>query len=285
MRYFGFEAGSRAGLSTELFFDDYKKHIDSEDVLVLSDKDKMYSKVAENFPYIERLQDERALLVLSAQDIIFPCDELTRQSNPRVTEVAAKNSFSKVEPLFFNKKEMNRFLSSKAAGLKIPRTFFADEIFIRPNKMSAGSKGCCELNDMCVSEHVNIKSEYVIDCLKGRDELQIFPRQVVLKNGYDKYIKLLPDTSRIGNAVHEFILSVADCKLFDGIFHIQVAENDNGDFYYIEASKRISGTSIVNLARGFNPFFFLYGTRRTRDEQGFEENQWYRFEDFIYGKV
>lgn len=284
MRYFGFEAGSRAGLSTELFFADYKRCVSSGDVLILSDKDRMYSRTDSNYPFVERLCDDKALLMLTAKDRVFPCDELTRQNNTRVAEIAANDNISKVEPLFFDKREMNRYLSRKAKGLKIPKTFFTNDIFVKPNTMSAGSKGCYEMSGMCISERINIKNEYVVDCLKGRDLLEIFPRQVVLKNGYDKYIKLLPTASRIGDAVNEFIQSVADCKLFDGIFHLQVAESDNGDFYYIEASKRISGTSIVNLTRGFNPFFFLSGKKKL-EEGLFEENQWYRFEDFIYGKV
>lgn len=244
----------------------------------------MYSRVTSSYPFIKRLQDEEAILALTAKDRIFPCDELTRQSNAIVADIAAIDNVSSVEPHFYDKRMMNTYLDDRAKGLKIPKTFPIENVFVKPNAMSAGSKGCYPMNDMCVSERINIKNEYVIDCLKGEEQLQVFPRQVVLKNGYDKYIKLLPVASKIGDAVFEFILSIAECKLFNGIFHLQVAENNNGDFYYIEASKRISGTSIANLTRGFNPFFFLNGLRRPSEDR-FKENQWYRFEDFIYGKV
>ena len=70
--------------------------------------------------------------------------------------------------------------------------------------------------------------------------------------------------------------------LVTGIFHIQLIENPAGEIYFVEYSKRISGTSIVNLFRGYNPFDSFAGVETPRFKGGFaEENVWYRYEDFI----
>jgi len=284
MRYFGFEAGSRAGLSTELFFADYKKHVSSDDSLKLSDKDFFYSKVKSPYSFVERCTDKQAMREITANDCIFPCDELTRQSNRQIGEIASGKMYSNIDRMFYDKRKVNSLLSSIAKGLLIPKTFQVEEVFVKPNSMSAGSKGCKRKCGLCVSEYIHIKKEYVVDCLKWNSVISIFPRQVILKNGYDKYIKLIPAASNVGDKTIEFIESVDGYGLFDGIFHIQVAEDYQGRLFYIEASKRISGSSIVNLERGYNPFFSINRKKREA-EQKFEELQWYRFEDFIYGKV
>lgn len=280
MRYFGFESGSRAGLSTELFFEDYRSNVQCNDTLLLADIDENYLKVVPTHPFVKRISDSEAKQVINEKDFVFPCDELTRQSDLKIGQIASLHSASSVERVFYNKIEMNTILSQLAKGLKIPKTFCADSVFVKPNVMSAGSKGCRKEEKMCVSEYIDIKNEYVVDCLKGKETINIFPRQVILKNGYDKYVRLIPAKSNIGYKVVEFIQSVKGCGLFDGIFHVQIAEDYDGNFYYIEASKRISGSSIVNLTRGFNPFFFINGIKRG-GESRFKELEWYRFEDFI----
>ena len=67
-----------------------------------------------------------------------------------------------------------------------------------------------------------------------------------------------------------------------GIFHIQLIEDPAGQIFFVEYSKRISGTSIVNLFRGYNPFDALTGVQTPVCKGDFaKEDVWYRYEDFM----
>lgn len=93
----------------------------------------------------------------------------------------------------------------------------------------------------------------------------------------------MPPTSRIANEVRKFVECVSSqVELFSpGVFHLQIAEDTNGDLFYIEASRRISGTSIVNLANGFNPFCFMNGVKADTFVHRFDDGEWFRYEDFV----
>lgn len=277
MRYFAFEAGSRAGFSTEKFFHAYKRQVASEDTLVLVDADPVFTLLPTE-ACLSRITEDVAMRIITKDDLVFPCDELTRQGN-RIVKGIVSNHVSCVEDWFYNKRAVNKRLSEKACAIKIPTTFQCEDLFIKPNTKSAGSKGCYSASNLCISEHINIRHEYVVDCLEKDGELKVFPREVILRNGYDKYVKLLPISGKLALQVHEFVKSV-NSPLFSGIFHLQIAENECGELYYIESSKRISGSSVVNLHRGFNPFCFINGID-AKDENLHLEDKWYRFEDLI----
>lgn len=151
--------------------------------------------------------------------------------------------------------------------------------------MSAGSRNIEFNENVCVSEKIDIQHEYVVDVLERNGEFNIFAREVVLRQGYDKFIKLLDETHKLTSAIRRFLKLVSSkikATLFKGIFHIQVAEDTNGDFYFIEASKRISGSSIVNVYNGFNPFDALENTTPfICATNPFSYNKWYRFEEMV----
>ena len=95
---------------------------------------------------------------------------------------------------------------------------------------------------------IETESEYVADVIEEDDIFVPFVREVKLRSGYDKMIKLLPETAKAVHAVKQFLSYIhheTDTALFRNIFHIQFVKDKAGDFYFIEASKRISGTSIV----------------------------------------
>lgn len=277
MRYFSFEAGSRAGFSTERFFKAYKKDCPNDDVLVMVDSDPHFTQLlSEN--YISRVSEETVFNVITKDDIVFPCDELTRQRNTILRNIC-KGTISEVEDYFFDKRKVNMLLSENAKEIKIPKTFQQEDLFIKPNTASAGSKSCYEASNLCVSERINITHEYVVDCLEKDGEYNIFPREVVLRNGYDKYVKLLPIESEFVEKIICFLQSV-ECPIFKSVFHLQLVENKKGEIYYIESSKRISGSSIVNIHRGFNPFCFINGIDAKKENLNLV-GTWYRYDDLL----
>ena len=287
MKYLVFEAGGRAGLSAELFFVNRLRRDDGNS-LVLADLDATYRRCP--CPAgVSRVGEEEALALIggNASDCaVFPADELARQSKPAVSALAARDPFVAVEPWFYNKRRMNERLALVTDGcrIRIPDTFSLEDVFMRPNTMSAGCRGVGALENICITQRVEIAHEYVIDVNWTADEPVIYAREVRIKNGYDKYLQFLGKQSRIALAVDEFVHAVRRSvpKLVTGIFHIQLIENPDGEIFFVEYSKRISGTAIVNLFRGYNPFDALAGSE-TPVYKGdcAKENVWYRYEDFI----
>lgn len=134
-----------------------------------------------------------------------------------------------------------------------------------------------------MSQIIDIRREFVADVFYDGNYINVFPREVRLRSGYDKMIRLLPPSSRISREVRKFVECVSSqVELFaPGIFHIQLVEDTNGDLFYIEASRRISGTSLVNLANGFNPFCFMNRVKTDVIVTRFEDGKWFRYEDFV----
>lgn len=287
MTYFVFEAGGRAGLSAELFFVNRVNKGDGGS-LVLADMDETY-RMCPCPPGVKRVAEAEALgMIASNPDgcTVFPADELARQGKPAVFELASRNPMVAVEHWFYSKRTMNETLAAATAGcrIKIPETFFLDDVFMRPNTMSAGCHGVGKLENTCITRRIEIAHEYVVDVNWTADEPAIYAREVRIKNGYDKYLKFLGSGSTVACAVREFIKAVKTAlpKLVTGIFHIQLIENPAGEIYFVEYSKRISGTSIVNLFRGYNPFDALDGVETPVVKGDFaREDVWYRYEDLI----
>lgn len=291
-KYLVFEAGSRAGLSAELFFRAWRKQNgwnDSEgDVLYLADTDPVYCLVPSSCSNIIRISEQKALDLLMNEEniVVFPADELTRQCNYGVMNKVRDDEYANVSELWYDKAHMNNVLSELVSldkcAIRIPLTFGLTDAFIKPNKASAGSKGIELKNGVCVSQAIEIKREYVVDVLCSETTIEAFPREVKLRAGYDKMVRLHSTNSQIAVEVWKFVECVSSkVGLFaPGIFHIQLAEDVNGDLYYIEASRRISGTSIVNLANGFNPFCFINGVEADRLVSK-EYGKWFRYEDFV----
>ena len=284
MKYVVFEAGSRAGFSAEMFFLDYLKRTGKDDILYMVD-DSLQVNEVESPINVERITHEDFIKLYDGNTVVFPADELSRQSRPTDFDAASKNSFSKVDSLYYNKKKINENLNMLTYGckIKIPKTFDLTNICIRPNTMSAGSKGIQLLDNVSITEKINIVEEYVVDVLRSDTDMKLYPRAVVLKNGYDRLIKPLEENSEIGEACKEFILEACpkNTGLFSNVFHLQLAKDDKGGLYYIESSKRISGTSIVNIFRGMNPFDFINGEKLEERNSPFLYGKWYRYEDFL----
>ena len=263
MKYLVFEAGGRAGLSAELFFVNRVRQDDGNS-LVLADMDDHY-RLCPSPAGVCRVGEEEALamIVSDADDCtVFPADELARQSKPAVFELAERNPVVAVEPWFFSKRLMNERLAAATDGcaIRIPETFSLDDVFMRPNTMSAGSHGVGRLENICITRRVEIAHEYVVDVNWVGAEPAVYAREVRIKNGYDKYLQFLGRESRVARAVDEFVRALRKSipKLVIGIFHIQLIENPAGEINFVEYSKRISGTSDqrnpINL---FLPFHFL----------------------------
>ena len=150
--------------------------------------------------------------------------------------------------------------------------------------MSAGSHGVGRLENTCITRRVEIAHEYVVDVNWTAEEPVIYAREVKIKNGYDKYLKFLGSGSKVARAVDEFVRAIrAKAPLMvTGIFHIQLIEDPAGQIFFVEYSKRISGTSIVNLFRGYNPFDALTGVQTPVFTGDFAKvDVWYRYEDFM----
>ena len=287
MKYLVFEAGGRAGLSTELFFVNRVSKDDGSS-LVLADMDAYYMQCPCPAA-VSRVTEAEALAMID-KDVsdctVFPADELARQGKPAVFALAARNPLVAVEPWFFSKRRMNERLAEITAGclIKIPETFSLDDVFMRPNTMSAGSHGVGRLENTCITRRVEIAHEYVVDVNWVGAEPVIYAREVRIKNGYDKYLKFIGKESRIAKAVNEFVhaIKASEPLLVTGIFHIQLIENPAGEIFFVEYSKRISGTSAVNLFRGYNPFDAFAGVQTPVFKGDFaREDVWYRYEDFI----
>lgn len=292
-KYIVFEAGSRAGLSAELFFRAWRKQNGWDDgngdVLYLADSDQTYCSVPSESDNIIRISEQEAVnLIQSGEDVVvFPGDELTRQLNPVVRNAVQDDDYARVSSLWYDKAHVNNVLAELVSidqcKIRIPLTFGLTDAFIKPNKASAGSKGLELKGDVCVSQIIDIRREFVADVLYDGNYVNVFPREVKLRSGYDKMIRLLPPLSRISKEVRKFVECVSSqVELFaPGIFHIQLAEDTNGDLFYIEASRRISGTSLVNLANGFNPFCFMNRVKTDVIVTRFEDGKWFRYEDFV----
>lgn len=287
MKYLVFEAGGRAGLSAELFFANRIRKDDGNS-LVMADMDTTYIQCPGPAGVSRVLEsDALAMIAADASDCaVFPADELARQGKPAVFDLAARNPMVAVEKWFFNKRCMNLKLAEITSGclINIPETFSLDDVFMRPNTMSAGSHGVGRLENTCITRRVEIAHEYVVDVNWTAEEPVIYAREVRIKNGYDKYLKFLGAGSKVARAVDEFVRAIrAKAPLMvTGIFHIQLIEGPAGQIFFVEYSKRISGTSIVNLFRGYNPFDALTGEQTPVCKGDFaKEDVWYRYEDFM----
>lgn len=287
MKYLVFEAGGRAGLSAELFFVNRVRK-DDGDTLVMADMDTTY-RLCPCPKGVSRVGEDEALAIIAADAAactVFPADELARQGKPAVFGLAARNPMVAVEHWFYDKRRMNETLTAVTEGCEIhvPETFSLDDVFMRPNTMSAGSHGVGRLENTCITRRVEIAHEYVVDVDWTASEPVIYAREVRIKNGYDKYLKFLGRQSRISMAVDGFVRAIRASipMLVTGIFHIQLIEDPSGRIFFVEYSKRISGTSIVNLFRGYNPFDAFAGVETPLYQGDFaRENVWYRYEDFI----
>lgn len=285
MNFIVFEAGSRAGFSAEMFFLDYvRKTGNVDDVLFMVDDSLQVNEVKAS-PNIRRISYSDFLCLEKNNLVVFPADELSRQSKTDVYKLAELNEFSKIDHIYYYKSSINAIFAEKTKGcrIKIPKTFDITNVCVRPNTMSAGSKGVQLLGNVSITERINIEQEYVVDVLRNSDSIKVYPRAVVLKNGYDRLISPLREDSEIGAASIEFIQSAYPKNegLFSDVFHLQLAKDIYGKLYYIEASKRISGTSIVNIFRGMNPFCFIMGVKPEERNNPFQYDKWYRYEDFI----
>lgn len=285
MKYIVFEAGSRAGMSSLLFFLDFTN---GNDELYLVDSDEIFKQTVKGrCPKVKAYTEEEFALIypsIENESTIFPADELTRQKGL----YQGKEWYNKVEKDFYNKIKTNERLEK--FGINVPETMSMSEVFIRPNTMSAGSKGVYGLNDVCVTKKIDIEQEYVVDVVyKGGtpvilDTVDMFVREVRLNKGYDKYIKFLGT-----NDVHYFVLDLFRKGVFGkGVFNIQIArQRGTGKLYYIESSKRISGTSIVNLLIGYNPFNSINGIE-VEQSLLVQYDKWYSYEQLlkkVYDKI
>ena len=112
MNFVVFESGSRAGLSAELFFEHYVDATGAKHRLFLSDLDEDFQHIVSRHPQVSLIHDRQAFEMLSAGEaVIFPADELTRQSNPVATQVASEHRFSCIEPHYYKKQHMNELLA------------------------------------------------------------------------------------------------------------------------------------------------------------------------------
>lgn len=286
MNFVVFESGSRAGLSAELFFEEYVNATGAQHKLFLSDLDEDFQHIVSRHSQVHLIHDSQAFEMLAADEaVIFPADELTRQSNSVATEVASKHSFSRILPFFYNKKQMNEYLAplTSHCAIKVPETFSLSEVCIKPNSMSAGSRNIQFLDNACVTQKIEINHEFVVDVLRyDNEKMYIFPREVTLKNGYDRFIKLLPLDGELAKHVREFVKAVCPKNdgMFSDIFHLQLCQDKSGQYYYIEFSKRISGTACVNIMSGMSPFALIDGVDQEISTNLIDGN-WRRFEDFL----
>ena len=287
MNYLVFEAGGRAGLSAELFFL-YRSTPGDGNRLILADMDPSYRLCPGARDIVRTGEDEALSLIAEHPDDcrVFPADELARQGKRAVFDLAARDPMVAVEQWFFSKRRMNEVLAAITAGctVRIPETFALDDVFMRPNTMSAGSHGVGRLVNTCITRYVPIAREFVVDVDYTGAEPRVFARQVRIKNGYDKYLKFLAADNRVSLAAEEFVRAIrrSEPMLATGIFHIQLIEDPAGDIYFVEYSKRISGTSLADLYRGFNPFDAFAGAE-TKVALGktIREETWYRYEDLL----
>ncbi len=288
MNYIVFEAGSRAGFSAEMFYRAWRRHHPDSDVrLIMADSDTTFARIPAPDGVVRENDKVAAARLGTPGYKAFPGDELTRQRDLHVQGAVASDPMACVEPWFYEKATVNRTLerlTGNAAGIRIPRTFEFESVCVKPNSLSAGSRNVEFKEGMCVSELIDIEREYVVDVLETGGNYRIFARETKLRCGYDKLVRLLPSDHSLVAAVRSFVTAVnagSDASLFRGVFHLQIAETPSGEYYFIEASKRISGSAIVNVFRGFNPFDVLESTEPVACCNPFAEDEWYRFEDFV----
>lgn len=288
MRYLVFEAGGRAGLSAELFFRSRTLRSTDGDTLLLADMDGTYVRCPAAAG-TRRLPEGEVLSLMeedSSDMVVFPADELARQGKEPVFELSRRNPYSAVEKWFFDKKVTNERvdLATRECRIEVPQTFQLSDVFMRPDTMSAGSHGVGRLSNICITRYVQIEREYVVDVDFTGNEPVVYPREVKIKNGYDRYLRFLPQEGPVGAAVVEFVLALRESYplMVRGIFHIQLIEDAEGRIFFVEYSKRISGTSIVNLQRGYNPFDSFAGLGPGPvDRDCAEQGTWYRYEDML----
>lgn len=288
MKYLVFESGGRAGFSAEMFFRQYvKNNPECTDTLILVDDNPVVNDIVVEQP----LSDNAVIKRMSINDVpfyqndivVFPADELARQTRKLY---AFCDKYSAVDRNYYNKSYVNNIIeaiSGPRMKIKVPVTFGICNVFIKPNTESAGSNGLHSFKNACVSQRIDIAEEYVIDVLRDDEHMHMYPRQVILKNGYDRLIKPLTCDSEVGKAAEEFIKRVCPANegMFSNVFHLQLVKDVDGDFYFIEFSKRISGTSVVNIDRGMDPFAFMKGEKMQDRTPSFKFNEWYRYEDFL----
>lgn len=282
-KYMIFEAGSRCGFSAEYFFKQYRNEFGTDDELIEVDINPYFQELGDDKKNgIVRVgQDEAEKMIADDESIIiFPADELTRQSNSLVRQRAYNEEFSYINSWMYDKRKMNKFIGEND-DLSAPKTFENVDVFVRPNTMSAGSKNVGR-HEYCVTEYIDIEMEYVVDVDNCNGYTVIYPREVSLQHGYDKYIRFVDPMSRefeqLDRAVKCFLKKFG--KYGYKIFHLQLARDRRGKIYYIESSKRLSGTSIVHSLFGYNPFASLNNKKHDFYKTA-EFDKWYRYEDLI----
>lgn len=277
-----FEAGSRAGLSARLFFDDYCKRIASDDCLILIDDD-VTAVQALNATMSKRVSAVTGdnIGTATSEMVVFPADELTRQQSADIKRYKiTRRWFNDVEPIYYNKRFVNGLMEQ--VGISIPKTFDIENVLVKPNTMSAGSRGITALDNVCVQQRLQIAHEYVVDATVDNDGtiLGLVARETQLRAGYDKLVRFCEK----GHPVIEFaerIIQSCRIKMFRGVCHLQICstDDDNTHLYYIEGSKRISGTSLVNLLVGYNPYVLLHTRQQVNCIP--VDTQWRTYEDMF----
>lgn len=281
-----FESGSRAGLSAERFFMDYlRRHPQCDDVLLMADADPMFPTIASPHPAVRHISDAEAMRAVESEGAyIFPADELTRQRHAFAL-TGERARWAQVEPWYYDKQAMNLWLAERAVGtrIRVPQTFDLTSVCLRPNRLSAGTRGVSCHEDLCVTRRIDISREFVVDVLRTDDAIAVYPRQVTIKNGYDRYVRFVSEHGELARAVVEFVQAVCpdNTGIYSGIFHLQLALDTAGELYYIESSKRISGTAMVNLSRGMNPFDIIGGEQPRLMPPAAGYDKFYRYEDLV----
>lgn len=304
MIFIVFEAGSRAGLSAKhLFLHHLAMSKDRIDQMMLVDRNVLFWLLdtdTNRAGYITEDDFHEGISkhhLADADCFVFPADELTRQRQciDLENKLQVHSPIWHVEPEWYDKVRVNHELANlfyqKGDGkcfLITPPTAIFRNACVKPATQSAGSKGISFHENVCVSEKIDIAREYVIDVLRRDDGYAAyFGRKVDMKNGYDQYICFLDD-DHPAIARAKYLVDIVEGtplrQLFNGIFHLQLAEDHDGQFYYIEASKRISGTSLVNIPFGYDPFVFIktgaiIKTKPTDIEAN--PNRWYRYDDLF----
>lgn len=270
-----FEAGSRAGLSALMFFRQYKKLVPNDDELIMVDDDKVFlSTNNEAFDSVTTMCSKNLCLEHCGEYVVFPADELTRQRGHRF---GTGEWFNNVGVEMYDKRFVTAMLESR--GVSVPKTLMAENVIVKPNSMSAGSKGIMNLDDYCVQQRIDVAHEYVVDMFVGEDGgiVKLCPREVKLRAGYDRYIRFLHSGHKVAMFAYD-VVNADVIGMFRGPCHIQVVEDHNGQLYYIEGSKRISGTSLVNILRGYNPFCMLNDVETPVNDY---DEGWHTFEELL----
>ena len=270
-----FEAGSRAGLSALMFFRQYKKLTKCDDNLFMVDDDKVFLATNnERYDSVTTMCSRNLCVDQIGYYTVFPADELTRQKGH---DFGTGDWFNKVGREMYDKRFVTAMLESR--GISVPKTLMAEEVIVKPNSLSAGSKGIINLDDYCVQQRIDIAHEYVVDMFVGENGeiVKLFPREVKLRSGYDRYVRFLYGGHKVANFAYD-VVNADVLGMFRGPCHIQVVEDHSGKLYYIEGSKRISGTSLVNILRGYNPFCLLNDVETSVNDY---DEDWHTFEELL----